>query len=87
MLQNRRDFLGEELVDDGVVNARVARHRASSLADCIDLVKDDDVKTRVHTSTKLNVNVVEKVLQNLDELHVAASYQYQAVLRIRNVDW
>ena len=70
MLHKRRDFLGEELVDDSVVNASVARHRASSLADSIDLVKDDDVKTRVHTLEKINVFVL-KVLKILYQTKIA----------------
>jgi len=39
--------LGQQLVDHGVVDPRAAGHAAALLADCVDLVKYDDVKAAV----------------------------------------
>jgi len=39
--------LGQQLVDDGVVDSRVSGDGASSLTDGVDLVEDDDVKAGV----------------------------------------
>ena len=41
--------LGQQLVDHGVVHARAAGHAAALLADRVDLVEYDDVKTAVGT--------------------------------------
>ena len=40
-------YLGQQLVDDGVMDARAARHAATLLADGVDLVKDNDVQAAV----------------------------------------
>lgn len=46
--------LGQELVDDGVVDAAAARHAASLFANGIDLIEDDDVKPTVGSQLKPN---------------------------------
>lgn len=71
------DF-GQQLVDDGVVDAGAARHAPSLLADGIDLIEDDDVhaavrpelsgrKTRQerHTSPK----TISTKQEHLNKLH------------------
>lgn len=44
--------LGQELVDDGVVDTGAARHAASLLADGVDLIEDDDVQSAVGSQLK-----------------------------------
>jgi len=42
-------YLGQQLVDHRVVDARAACHAATLLADCINLIKYDDMKAAVGT--------------------------------------
>lgn len=52
--------LGQELVDDGVVDAGAARHAASLFANGIDFIKDDDMKPTIGSQ--------------LEETHIKVSF-------------
>lgn len=40
-------YLGQQLVDHGVVDSRAASHAATLFTDCINLIKYDDVNAAV----------------------------------------